>query len=177
MTTQFQVGRTYSTRSIGDHECIYSFTILKRTAKSVTVEVYGKTVRRGVYEWHGVECFKPFGTYSMCAIIHASDSDLSQPVKPVVSEDDKIRAALVEAKPALDYAKAVRERDAMAAPRAMLAALKRVKQQTQSGLALSFADLTAVCEAIEVAEAAGITAEDTAGFNEFAANVRKSVEG
>jgi hypothetical protein len=68
---QFQVGRTYATRSICDSECIFSFAILSRTAKSVTVNVHGKTVRRGLSLRDGVEQFKPFGNYSMCAIIRA----------------------------------------------------------------------------------------------------------
>jgi hypothetical protein len=76
-TTKFQVGRTYSTRSICDHECIYSFRILARTTKQVTVQVHDKIVKRGLAIWEGVEHFKPFGTYSMCAIIGADDLDLS----------------------------------------------------------------------------------------------------
>jgi hypothetical protein len=80
--TKFNVGQTYSTRSIGDWNCIFSFTILARTAKSVTVNVSGKTVRRGLSVWEGVEQFKPFGSYSMCAIIDADDKDLSDVVHP-----------------------------------------------------------------------------------------------
>ena len=45
---QFQIGRTYNTRSICDHDCIFSFTILSRTAKTVTTQIRGKTVRRGL---------------------------------------------------------------------------------------------------------------------------------
>ena len=41
---QFQVGRTYGTRSIRDYGCIHSFTILARTAKTITTQVHGKTV-------------------------------------------------------------------------------------------------------------------------------------
>lgn len=69
--TKFQVGTTYATRSICNHDCIYSFTVKARTEKSVTVEVQGKAVRRGIKVWEGVEQFRPFGTYSMCAIIGA----------------------------------------------------------------------------------------------------------
>lgn len=72
-TAQFHVGRTYQTRSICDYDCIFSFTILARTAKTVTVKVNGNTVRRGLYLYEGVEQFKPFGSYSMCAIIGADD--------------------------------------------------------------------------------------------------------
>jgi hypothetical protein len=69
--TKFVVGQTYATRSIGDADCIFSFTILARTDKTVTVEVHDKRVRRGLNIWEGVEQFKPFGTYSMCAVIRA----------------------------------------------------------------------------------------------------------
>lgn len=71
--TKFQVGRTYATRSICDHDCIFSFVIRSRTAKTVTVDVHGKQVRRGLStNWDGsAEAFKPFGNYSMCAIISA----------------------------------------------------------------------------------------------------------
>jgi hypothetical protein len=71
MTTQFQTGRSYATRSICGHDCIFSFTILARTARTVTTQVHGKTVRRGLSIWNGVEQFKPFGNYSMCAVIGA----------------------------------------------------------------------------------------------------------
>lgn len=77
-TPRFEVGRTYSTRSICDHDCVYSFTILARTAKSVTVEVHGKTVRRGLSIYDGVEQFKPFGSYSMAAIISADKGAIAQ---------------------------------------------------------------------------------------------------
>lgn len=71
MTKSFQVGTTYATRSIGDHDCIHSFTITARTAKTITTKVHGKVVKRGLSVFEGVEQFKPFGSYSMCAIISA----------------------------------------------------------------------------------------------------------
>jgi hypothetical protein len=70
---KFQVGKTYATRSICDHNCWFSFVILARTAKTVTVKVNGNIVRRGLSLYQGIEQFKPFGTYSMCAIIGADD--------------------------------------------------------------------------------------------------------
>jgi len=69
---QFEVGKTYATRSICDYDCIFSFIILSRTAKTVTVNVHGKVVRRGLQIEDGIEEFKPFGTYSMCAVIRAT---------------------------------------------------------------------------------------------------------
>lgn len=67
----FIVGQSYATRSVCDSECIYSFTIHARTAKSVTVDVHGKRVRRGLYIAGGAERFNPFGTYSMAPSIAA----------------------------------------------------------------------------------------------------------
>ncbi len=79
MTTQFQVGQTYSERSLCDWECIFSFKILARTAKTVTVNVHGNVVRRRIgLDEKGVEHFLPFGSYSMCTSIGADDPDLSK---------------------------------------------------------------------------------------------------
>lgn len=69
--TKFELNQTYSCRSICDYDCIFSFTILNRTAKTVTIEVHGEQVRRGIQIHNDCEQFKPFGTYSMCAIISA----------------------------------------------------------------------------------------------------------
>jgi hypothetical protein len=68
---KFEVGKTYQTRSICDHDCIYSFKVLSRTAKFLMIEEHGETYRRGVYLYDGVEHCKPHGTYSMCAVISA----------------------------------------------------------------------------------------------------------
>jgi hypothetical protein len=73
MTKKFEIGKVYSTRSACDHECIFSFEIKSRTAKQVTIEVHGKTVRRGLFSYDGVEQFRPFGNYSMAAVIGADD--------------------------------------------------------------------------------------------------------
>jgi hypothetical protein len=71
--TTFQVGKTYATRFITDYDSVARFTILARTAKTVTVNVHGKIARRGLSIWDGVEQFKPFGNYSMCMIVGADD--------------------------------------------------------------------------------------------------------
>jgi len=68
---QFRIGHTYYDRSACDHECIFEFTILARTAKTVTIEQRGKISKRGLSVYDGIEQFKPFGTYSMCTIISA----------------------------------------------------------------------------------------------------------
>lgn len=69
--TTFEVGKTYATRSICDHDCVISATITKRTAKTVTTDA-GKTFRVSTYR--DVEQFKPWGSYSMAPIIGADDA-------------------------------------------------------------------------------------------------------
>jgi hypothetical protein len=74
-TLKFEVGRMYYTRSACDHNCIYSLTVLARTAKTIKAEVRGdgvKTLR--ISEWRDVEQVKPHGSYSMAAIIGADDT-------------------------------------------------------------------------------------------------------
>lgn len=70
-TIKFEVGKTYATRSICDHDCIFSFTILARTPKQVTVKVNGNIVKRGVTVYDNIEEFSPHGKYSMSATIRA----------------------------------------------------------------------------------------------------------
>jgi hypothetical protein len=69
--TKFQVGKTYATRSICDSDCWFRFTIKARTEKSVIIDVDGRPVRRGLSVRNDIEQFKPFGSYSMAAIISA----------------------------------------------------------------------------------------------------------
>ena len=71
MTAQFEPGKTYTCRSIGDYSCIITARILKRTAKTVTAEVEGKakTFRPGIYD--EAEYIRPWGSYSMAPILRA----------------------------------------------------------------------------------------------------------
>ena len=74
---KFKQGQQLSSRSICDHECIYTSTVLKRTAKTVTIDVHGDTKRCKIHEYEGVEFIYPFGKYSMCPIFKA-DRELIQ---------------------------------------------------------------------------------------------------
>lgn len=64
----FVTGQTYSTRSIGDHNCIFKITVAKRTGKTITT-TEGKTLR--VFEYNGAEAVMPLGRYSMAPCIRA----------------------------------------------------------------------------------------------------------
>jgi len=72
MIARFETGKTYTTRSVGDYDCIFSFTVIKRTAKRITLKEYGKDITtRGIYVYDNSECCKPLGEYSMCPVIRA----------------------------------------------------------------------------------------------------------
>lgn len=72
MTATFQIGTTYTTRSACDYDTIYSWTVISRTAKRLTLEDrWGNQEKRGVYIWNGIEHCKPAGTFSMCPVITA----------------------------------------------------------------------------------------------------------
>ena len=82
----FEAGRTYATRSACDHECIFRYTVTRRTDKSVWIkEAAGNRVnqtaqvtRRRIEVWNGSEMIYPDGKYSMCPIIRAENVEPDQ---------------------------------------------------------------------------------------------------
>lgn len=71
---QFEVGQTYAQRFICDSDTFSFFTVTARTAKTITTEVHGKTVRRRLFDHCGVEHFKPYGNHSMAMVVGADDT-------------------------------------------------------------------------------------------------------
>jgi hypothetical protein len=71
---KFEVGKVYSTRSSCDSNCIFSYTVISRTDKSIVIAAKGetKTVRRKIHISDNVEWIYPSGIYSMCPIIRAN---------------------------------------------------------------------------------------------------------
>ena len=71
---RFEVGNTYKTRSICDYDCIFSWTVLKRTEKTLTLkEDTGEIkTRRIAINSEGIETCRPDGKYSMCPVIRAN---------------------------------------------------------------------------------------------------------
>ena len=68
MTTQFEIGKTYTYRFIGDSNLAGTVTVASRTAQTI-VTPQGKRFR--VSNFRGVEQVKPLGTYSMCPVCSA----------------------------------------------------------------------------------------------------------
>lgn len=69
---RFEVGQQVTARSAGDYDCIWTFTVTKRTKCFVTLtEDSGEVHRVGVREHDGEEWASPFGTYSMAPVVRA----------------------------------------------------------------------------------------------------------
>lgn len=73
----FKVGETYATRSIGDSDCIFSATVVRRTAKTVTFRdrargEYTCRINAGLSDFCGCEAVYPYGRYSMCPTFEAN---------------------------------------------------------------------------------------------------------
>jgi hypothetical protein len=71
---QFEINKTYYTRSSCDHNCIIKMTVLKRTAKTITANVDGEGVKTfRPYTWRDAEHVRPWGSFSMAPSIDATE--------------------------------------------------------------------------------------------------------
>ncbi|HGL5964104.1 TPA: hypothetical protein ACKFJN_002665 [Clostridioides difficile] len=61
---KFEVGKTYATRSVCDHDCIYTIQVIKRTDKTITYKEED-TVRRAKIRFNNVCEYIRIGNYSM----------------------------------------------------------------------------------------------------------------
>lgn len=72
---KFETGKTYTTRSIGDHDCVWSYTVTERTAQTVTLSDGKKTIKckivKQLSEYRNAETVRPLGNYSMCPLLSA----------------------------------------------------------------------------------------------------------
>jgi hypothetical protein len=76
---KFEPGKVYWARSIGDHNCIFKWKVIRRTDKSIWINELGrpevkrrsiKVGTRGPLE--GVEWCLPQGVFSMCPTMYAT---------------------------------------------------------------------------------------------------------
>ncbi len=92
---KFEIGKTYFTRSICDHDMIISITVASRTAKRIkTTE--GKTL--GVSEYEGIEQVRPWGRYSMCPTIGADKEVKAEAPKAVEPAPTTLESLMAEGK-------------------------------------------------------------------------------
>jgi hypothetical protein len=72
-TSTFQVGKTYTARSLCDYDCVFAWTVIARTAKQITLEDrHGRVSKRGIRTYDGVEVCSPQGRFSMSPSISAN---------------------------------------------------------------------------------------------------------
>jgi len=70
---KFETGKTYTTRFATNASMTIAFTVIKRTAKFITVEdKYGTVARVGVKIDDEGEYALPTGSYSMAPVIKAN---------------------------------------------------------------------------------------------------------
>lgn len=73
--TQFIIGNTYSVRSICNHDCVWTYKVISRTASTITVtdgkEVKKLRIIKGLSGMDGREIVRPLGNYSMCPLLRA----------------------------------------------------------------------------------------------------------
>lgn len=72
--TRFEPGQSYYTRSIGDHNCIFSVKVTARTPKTITAIFEGQQKRYRPWISDGVEKIHPAGRYSMAPTIDATNT-------------------------------------------------------------------------------------------------------
>jgi hypothetical protein len=69
---KFKVNQQLSARSTCDHDCIFKATVVKRTAKTVTITTSSDDEKRCKIHLDGEnEYIFPYGRYSMAAIFRA----------------------------------------------------------------------------------------------------------
>lgn len=75
----FKAGDKLATRSICNWDCIFTGTIVKRTAKTVTVitDIHGEKRCKVYLDDSGNEFIYPHGRYSMAATFNAGDDKVA----------------------------------------------------------------------------------------------------
>jgi hypothetical protein len=70
--TRFEAGQELAVRSLGDYDCVFRFTVVKRTDHFVTLAYFGDFLKVRIRQWSdGVEYCYPLGTYSMAPMLKA----------------------------------------------------------------------------------------------------------
>jgi hypothetical protein len=82
---KFQVGKSYSCRSICDWDCVFTYHVTHRTAQTITIRSEGKCARRKIRMRDGVEEIDPKGRYSMSPVLRADRMVPTLIIRPLAS--------------------------------------------------------------------------------------------
>ena len=70
---KFEAAKTYTTRSVCDHDCVISVTVIKRTAKTIRTMIRGEEKALRIFiDMDDNEAVRPWGSYSMAPIVTAA---------------------------------------------------------------------------------------------------------
>lgn len=72
---KFEIGKTYSCKSVCGNDCVWSYTVIARTAKMVTLSDGNKIIKRRIIaklsEYRDAESVYPLGQFAMAPILSA----------------------------------------------------------------------------------------------------------
>ncbi|MGX4263134.1 hypothetical protein ACWJXY_06675 [Clostridioides difficile] len=86
---KFEVGKTYATRSICDHDCIYTIEVIRRTNKTLTYQESNNIKRVKIRFTEDSEYIK-LGNYSMAPVFYANKKSIEEKKKSVSNVENKI---------------------------------------------------------------------------------------
>jgi len=74
---KFEVGKEYATRSTCNYDCVFAYTVIGRTEKTVKIrDIFGKVKTCRIIEElskrNNAESIYPEGKYSMAPVIYAN---------------------------------------------------------------------------------------------------------
>lgn len=94
---QFEIGKTYTMASPCDRNCVWAYTVTKRTAKTITISDGTETktcrVNTQISEDRNAETIFPVGRYSMCPTLSADKEEMPEVQEP--AEEAKVEAKII----------------------------------------------------------------------------------
>lgn len=94
---QFEIGKTYTMASPCDRNCVWTYTVTKRTAKTITISDGTETktcrVNTQVSEDRNAETIFPVGRYSMCPALSADKEEMPEVQEP--TEEAEVEAKII----------------------------------------------------------------------------------
>lgn len=94
---KFEIGKTYTMASPCDRNCVWTYTVTKRTTKTITISDGTETkicrVNAQVSEDRNAETIFPLGRYSMCPALSADKEEMPEVQEP--AEEAKVEAKII----------------------------------------------------------------------------------
>ena len=73
--SKFEIGKVYKMKSVCNHDAVWSYTVIARTAQTITITDGKETLKlrviKKVSEYRNAETVFPLGQYSMAPMLSA----------------------------------------------------------------------------------------------------------